>query len=115
MNQFIGAIRAKSAHFQPTKQDSPNIFSARDLKAKQFDDFSQLVEMISSKLAIIKKGPKHLAGDFDRDGDVDLDDLNIYRNSEGSTGKNLMADANKDGIINNLDRQILLNNFGKKL
>ena len=54
-----------------------------------------------------------LAGDFDRDGDVDLSDLNIYRNTFGQQGDNLLADADGDGKVGQSDYDIFSTNFGR--
>ncbi|NOR70817.1 MAG: hypothetical protein GQ532_14185 [Methylomarinum sp.] len=42
-------------------------------------------------------------GDFDLDGDVDKDDLNIMRSKFGSDATNNNFDINQDGVVNVLD------------
>ncbi len=51
-----------------------------------------------------------LAGDYDRDGDVDADDYNVWSASYGATGTGLGADGNGDGVVNAADYTIWRDN-----
>ena len=51
-------------------------------------------------------------GDGNRDGSINLEDLNNVRNSFGSIGTNLSGDGNQDGIIDLKDLNDVRNKFG---
>lgn len=56
------------------------------------------------------------AGDTDKDGDVDLDDLNNVRNHFDEAGENLVGDtAPFDGVVNLDDLNRVRDNFGEVL
>ncbi len=56
------------------------------------------------------------AGDTDKDGDVDLDDLNNVRNHFDETGENLIGDtAPFDGVVDLDDLNRVRDNFGAVL
>ena len=51
-----------------------------------------------------------LAGDLDRDNDIDLTDMTIMAQNWGGEG---IGDLNFDGIVEDLDLEILLDNMGR--
>jgi peptidyl-prolyl cis-trans isomerase A (cyclophilin A) len=51
------------------------------------------------------------AGDYDRDGDVDLTDYNVWQSTYGST-TNADADGNGDGVVNAADYTVWRDSFG---
>jgi len=53
-----------------------------------------------------------LAGDYDRDGDVDTDDYEVWRLAFGGSA-NQTADGNRDGIIDMADFAIWRDNLGE--
>lgn len=55
-----------------------------------------------------------LAGDFNKDGQVDTSDYTVWRDSEGLTGLDPFApgDATGDGVIDAADRAVWAANFG---
>ncbi len=42
-------------------------------------------------------------GDYDQDGDVDTNDYDLWKNTFGTTGEDLAADGNNDGVVNLAD------------
>ncbi len=54
-----------------------------------------------------------LPGDFDRDGEVDSEDYNLWRQSFGVTsGPGLAADGNRDGVVDTADYSLWRDNLG---
>ncbi|WP_197528907.1 LamG-like jellyroll fold domain-containing protein [Aeoliella mucimassa] len=60
------------------------------------------------------EGPAELvlAGDYDDNGVVDLDDYEVWKQDYGST-ENLAADGNQDGVVNLADYTIWRDNLGR--
>jgi hypothetical protein len=57
-----------------------------------------------------------LTGDTDKDGDVDLDDLNNVRNHFDETGENILGDtAPYDGVVDLNDLNRVHDNFGETI
>ena len=52
-----------------------------------------------------------LPGDYDNDGDVDLSDYDVWKNSYGSSSS-LAADGNNDGVVNAADYSVWRDNLG---
>jgi glucose/arabinose dehydrogenase len=53
-----------------------------------------------------------LPGDFDQDGDVDMDDYAAWRSAFGNTGTGLAADGNHNGVVDEGDYVIWRANLG---
>lgn len=53
------------------------------------------------------------AGDYNEDGRVDAADYTVWRDQSGQTGAGLAADGNGDEIVNELDRQLWISNYGR--
>jgi hypothetical protein len=53
-----------------------------------------------------------LMGDFNADGIVDAADYVVWRDSAGSTGSGLAADADGDNLVSQSDYEIWKANFG---
>jgi hypothetical protein len=53
-----------------------------------------------------------LPGDYDQDGDVDMDDYETWRSTFGATGTALAADGNHNGVIDEADYVLWRANLG---
>ncbi len=53
-----------------------------------------------------------IPGDYNFDGNVDAADYTVWRDTEGSFGPGLAADGNNDLVINGLDYDIWVANYG---
>lgn len=53
-----------------------------------------------------------LPGDYDQDGDVDMDDYAIWRSSFGTTGTGLAADGDHNNVVDEADYVLWRNNLG---
>jgi hypothetical protein len=56
-----------------------------------------------------------LEGDYNGDGEVNLADYTVWRDSLGATGKNLAADGNFDWVVDAEDYGLWKNNFGDEV
>lgn len=65
--------------------------------------FSYALETGPPLTGIVRFISSPLTGDYDRDGDVDLADYEVWRASYGSTGPDLPADGARDGRIDAAD------------
>ncbi|MCI8621427.1 MAG: hypothetical protein HFJ50_06915 [Clostridia bacterium] len=52
-----------------------------------------------------------IAGDITNDGAITIDDFVMLNNNLNKTG---ICDLNEDGVVNEIDRTIVKNNYGKK-
>lgn len=52
-----------------------------------------------------------IAGDITNDGAITIDDFVMLNNNLNKTG---ICDLNEDGVVNEIDRTIMKNNYGKK-
>ncbi len=64
------------------------------------------------RVYVIEGLPPRIEGDTNRDGVVDLNDLNAVRNNFGLQEVGLAADANRDGVVNLADLNAVRNHFG---
>jgi outer membrane protein assembly factor BamB len=89
-----------------------------------FDFFSYSVAAIGGKLIIgtpndlptsevfVFEGmPERMPGDTNRDGEVNIVDLNLVRNDFGSTGYGIYGDVNRDGVVGIDDLNAVRNHF----
>ena len=58
-------------------------------------------------------GAASLPGDYNDDGDVDGDDLTVWKNSFGQTGASLPADGNNSGAVDGSDFLLWQRQFGQ--
>lgn len=65
------------------------------------------------RVFVIEGLPPRIEGDVNRDGVVDLGDLNAVRNNFGLQEIGLAADANRDGVVNLDDLNAVRNQFGE--
>ncbi|WP_442481318.1 hypothetical protein [Aeoliella sp. SH292] len=56
-----------------------------------------------------------LEGDYNGDGEVNLADYTVWRDSLGATGKTLAADGNFDWVVDAADYGLWTNNFGDEV
>ena len=68
----------------------------------------QRASIASTSIGLVPIGGKFVPGDFDGDGDHDIDDYNASAAALGLCA----ADANQDGIIDFSDLLIVINNWG---
>jgi len=61
---------------------------------------------------VVGEASVRVPGDANRDGRVDLTDLNLVRNNFGSAGPGILGDTNDDDIVDLVDLNLVRNNFG---
>jgi len=71
--------------------------------------FGFRIERVDVEAAVSLLGIPH--GDYDRDGDVDMDDYLVWKNDFGST-INLNADGNRDSIVGAADYTVWRDHLG---
>lgn len=66
----------------------------------------------TSNVFVFEGMPARVPGDTNRDGVVDIHDLNHVRNDFGSEGYGMHGDLDRDGVVNIDDLNAVRNNFG---
>jgi alpha-tubulin suppressor-like RCC1 family protein len=93
--------------------DTTNRLVPTQLFAPSGYRFTAIAAGATHALAIIEPVVAPVAGDFNSDGQVNLADYTVWRDSLGMTGTDLAADANEDHVVSASDYTHWKENFGR--